>query len=58
MMKKFFDWYATHLVEITWFLMGWLVLSAMIDVSNDNYLGAFTNVILAGANYLFYRNKL
>ena len=57
-MKKFFDWYATHLVGITWFLMGWLVLSAMIDVSNDNYLGAFTNVILAGANYLFYRNKL
>jgi len=57
-MKKFFDWYATHYVEITWFLMGWLVLSAMINVSNENYLGAFTNVILAGANYLFYRNKI
>jgi len=57
-MKQLFDWYKKYYTEITWFLMGWLVLSAMINISNENYLGAFTNVILAGANYLFYRNKL
>jgi|APCry1669190691_1035309.scaffolds.fasta_scaffold13250_2 hypothetical protein len=57
-MKQFFDWCKQYYVEITWFLIGWLVLSAMINIGNENYLVAFTNIVLAGANYLLYRNKL
>jgi hypothetical protein len=57
-MKQFVDWVNKYYVEITWFLIGWLVLSAMINVGNENYLVALTNTVLAGANYLLYRNKL
>ena len=46
--KQFFYQYQT---EITWFLMGWLVLSGFNDLGAGNYIGALVSFGLAYINY-------
>jgi hypothetical protein len=47
--KQFFYQYRN---EITWFLMGWLTLSGLHDLSDGNYIGA---VIAWGLAYINFK---
>ena len=53
-MNNFKLWYLKNQTEITWFLMGWLVLSGIQDLGNENYFGA---LILFGLAYINYKLK-
>ena len=50
-MNKFKLWYLNNRTEITWFLMGWLVLAGIQDLSRENYIGALISFGLAYINY-------
>lgn len=50
-MNNFKLWYLKNQTEITWFLMGWLVLSGIQDLGNENYFGALISFGLAYLNY-------
>ena len=52
-MNKFRNWYLTYYTEITWFLIGWLIMAAMDALSKGQYTTALVDVILAGVNYAF-----
>jgi len=44
-------WYLKNQTEITWFLIGWLVLAGVQDLSYGNYVGAAISWGLAYINY-------
>ena len=50
-MNKFRQWYLTNQTEITWFLIGFLTLGGLQDLSVGNYVGALINFALAYINY-------
>jgi uncharacterized protein (DUF486 family) len=50
-MNKFRSWYLKNQIQITWFLMGWLVLAGLQDLSYGNYVGAAISWGLAFINY-------
>ena len=52
-LNKFRNWYLTYYTEITWFLIGWLIMAAMDALSKGQYVTALVDIILAGANYAF-----
>jgi hypothetical protein len=53
MLENFRQWYLRNYTEITWFLIGFLIMSAIVDIRNNNYLGAFISLGLAYINYIF-----
>jgi hypothetical protein len=50
-MNKFKLWDLNNRTEITWFLMGWLVLAGIQDLSQANYIGALISFGLVYINY-------
>ncbi len=46
-------WLTKNSVEITWFLIGMLVASAVDALSSGDYIWAAVNSVLAWLNYLF-----
>ena len=50
-MNKFRQWYLNNAKEITWFLIGFLVMAGLQDLSVGNYVGASVSFILAFINY-------
>ena len=54
-MDAFRLWYIKHYVEITWFIIGWLVLATGYDIAAGNWLGVILDLVLIGINYIFYR---
>jgi uncharacterized membrane protein YkgB len=50
-MNKFRQWYLTNQTEITWFIIGFLVLAGFQDLTVGNYLGAVLSFGLAWINY-------
>jgi hypothetical protein len=50
-MNKFKLWYLKNQTEITWFLMGWLVLAGFQDLAQGNYIGSAISFGLAYLNY-------
>jgi hypothetical protein len=50
-MNSFKQWYLTNQTEITWFLIGFLVLAGLQDLSIGNYIGAALSFGLAYINY-------
>jgi hypothetical protein len=55
MLDKFRLWYLKNQNEITWFLIGFLVASAISSFSRGEYEDMLFSLCLAGANY--YLNK-
>lgn len=51
MKYKIQRWYYTNHNEITWFLIGWLALSAIHAIINGNWFGALLAGGLAYLNY-------
>jgi hypothetical protein len=50
-MDKFVLWYRENYKEITWFLIGFLVMGGLVDLTHGNYSGAVLSFTLAGLNY-------
>lgn len=54
-MNSFKAWYCTHRVEITWFIIGWLMLSGMQSAISGQYINALFDFGFAFLNYVFYK---
>lgn len=50
-MNKFRQWYMRNAIEITWFVIGFLVFAGLQDLSVGNYIGALLSFGLAWINY-------
>jgi hypothetical protein len=50
-MNSFRQWYLRNAKEITWFLIGFLTLSGLQELSVGNYIGAAVSFGLAYINY-------
>jgi hypothetical protein len=50
-MNKFRQWYTNNAKEITWFIIGFLVMAGLQDLSVGNYIGALISFGLAYINY-------
>ena len=55
MLDKFRSWYLRNQNEITWFLIGFLIASAIHSFSVGNYEDMTFSLLMAFANY--YLNK-
>jgi len=53
MLDNFRSWYLRNHKEITWFLIGFLVMAGMIDIGQGDYVGAVISFGIAYINYLF-----
>jgi hypothetical protein len=54
-MNKFRRWYLYNATEITWFIIGFLIATALDSLGKGNYTDAVFSLVLAFANY--YLNK-
>ena len=52
-MSKFRQWYTVNAVEITWFLIGILLASSVVDFVSGDYFWGTVNLALAYINYIF-----
>jgi hypothetical protein len=55
MLNQFRNWYYHYNTEITWFIIGWLALNTVHDVSRGDWLGVIISIVLILINYLFWR---
>jgi hypothetical protein len=56
-MDKFRTWYFTYHTEITWFLIGWLSLAALEDLSKENWIGLAIDLGLIFLNLSFNKRS-
>jgi hypothetical protein len=54
-MDKFKQWYWGNYTQITWFLIGFLIASALASFSKGEYSDMAFSLLLAFANYLLYK---
>ena len=53
MLDNFRRWYLRNYTEITWFIIGFLVMAGLIDISTGDYTGAVISFGVAYINYIF-----
>ena len=53
MLDNFRLWYLRNYTEITWFLIGFLVMAGCSDIGQGDYTGAIISFGIAYINYLF-----
>lgn len=56
-MDKFRIWYLTYSTEITWFLIGWIMMCGFHALGKGDYLSALIDFALAYANYFMWSRK-
>jgi hypothetical protein len=54
-MNKFRQWYLANAVEITWFVIGAMIMSGLIYLASGMYINALISFAIAGANWYFSR---
>lgn len=57
-MDKFVQWYRSYSVEITWFIIGWLVFAGIDSLLRESYGFALFNFVLVYINYKLYKNDV
>ena len=55
MLENFKRWYLRNYTEITWFLIGFLVMGGIVDLNEGNYTGSIISFGIAYINYLFIK---
>lgn len=55
MLENFRRWYIRNYTEITWFIIGFLIMAGLTDLSTGDYPGALLSFGLAWLNYFFSR---
>lgn len=53
MFNKIKDWYYKNYTEITWFIVGFLTMDAIIQLGQNNIIGALISGGLAALNVFF-----
>lgn len=53
MLDNFRNWYIRNYTEITWFIIGFLIMAGFQDLGQGNYTGAVISFGLAWVNYIF-----
>ena len=56
MLNRFRQWYLANATEITWFIIGAMIMSGLIYFGQGMYINALISFAIAAANYWF-RNK-
>jgi len=56
MLESFRNWYLANATEITWFVIGAMIMSGLIYFGQEQLLNAVLCWAIAAANYWF-RNK-
>jgi hypothetical protein len=54
-MNAFRNWYLQNYTQITWFLIGFLVMAGLIDLVQGDYVGSAISFGLAYVNYILGR---
>ena len=54
-MNAFRQWYTKYYTEITWFVIGWLGLAAVYDISHGNWPGLAFDLVLIAINVVFWK---
>jgi hypothetical protein len=57
MLDNFRRWYLRNYEAITWFLIGFITLNLVNNLSRGNYSGAVIDVIIIAANYFFVSRR-
>ena len=58
MMSQFRNWYVRHQDAITWFVIGWLTLSMLDNIIQQNYIWAVVQAVLIWINYKLSKIRL
>jgi hypothetical protein len=54
-MDNFLRWCREYNVEITWFIIGFLLSAGLDELAEGNYAASLFNVCLAYINYICYK---
>jgi len=54
-MNKFRQWYLDNAVQITWFIIGAMIMSGLIYLASGMFINAFVSFAIAWANWYFGR---
>ena len=57
MLDNFRRWYLKNFNEITWFLIGWLMLAGISSFFHGDYLNAAIALFIAFVNYTFVKRS-
>jgi hypothetical protein len=57
-MSNFRNWYITNYTKINWFIIGFLIASALEQIVRGHYGSAAINLGIAYVNYLFGKNEV
>jgi hypothetical protein len=57
-MNTFKQWYVRNQDAITWFIIGWMVLSCINNVSKQQYVMALVDAVIVYINYKLRNVKL
>jgi hypothetical protein len=55
MLEQFRQWYTINATEITWFIIGAMIMSGLIYFGQGMYLNALISFAIAWANWYFSR---
>lgn len=55
-MNRIREWYNRNNVSITWFLIGFLVMSGLVEFGRGNYFNGFISFVIAYVNYALRRS--
>jgi hypothetical protein len=55
MLERFRHWYLANATQITWFIIGAMIMSGLIYLGQGMYLNALVSFAIAGANWYFDR---
>lgn len=54
-MNKIMSWYSRYYLEISWFIIGWLVMNTVTDFGRGDWPAVALDLLLIFINYMFAR---
>jgi hypothetical protein len=55
MLERFRQWYLSNTVQITWFIIGAMIMSGLIYFASGQYVNALISFAIAWVNWYFGR---
>jgi hypothetical protein len=53
MLERFRNWYLSNAVQITWFIIGAMIMSGLIYLGQGQFVNAAVSFAIAWANWYF-----
>lgn len=54
-MNNILRWYSMHYTQITWFLIGWLAMCALVDFGKGDWSYVLWDFALIALNYFLWK---